>query len=108
MVEMKVTKPFIGMFTTFVFIFSTMFTIAYFWFDATGQRVGVSGLSLSDKNPSMLGVVFDVLNWILDVVSWISPFALILDLLFLRPVSWITSMITVEWAISKIPTESAA
>jgi hypothetical protein len=74
----------------------------------------------------MLGVVFDVLNWILDVVSWISPFALIrglvlsltigidphvyliLDLLFLRPVSWITSMITVEWTISKIPTESAA
>jgi hypothetical protein len=66
------------------------------------------------------------LNWILDITSWISPFILVkslvyaivepishnfyvvLDLLFMRPMSWISTMILVEWAISKIPTESAA
>lgn len=124
MVEMKVTKPFLGMFTTFIFMFSTMYTLLYFWFDATGATVGVTGLVQSSKDASSISSAFWLLEWILDLVSWISPFALVrglvswiledlnsnlftlLDLLFLRPMSWISSIILIDFAISKIPTES--
>lgn len=117
-------KPFIGMFITFIFMFSTMFTLLYFWFDATNTSIGVSGIQRSDKDTSAISSAFWLLDWILDLVSWISPFALVrglvmwmtedlpdrlfifLDLIFLRPMSWIASMITINYAISKIPTES--
>ncbi len=124
MPEYKVVKPHIGMFMTFLFMFSTMYTLVYFWEEGSGGKTGVNSLEGSDKGPSALSGVFSVVEWILDIVSWISPFALvrgmvvwltlgfdphffkILDLLFLRPMSWVVSIVTVDFALSKIPTMS--
>lgn len=123
--EMRTVKPFEGLFVTLIFIFTTIWGLMYYWEVGESQAMNINGLELSDKDPSQLNGVFFFVNWILDAVSWISPFALIkglmleivypvsphlyqfIDLFFLRGISWVSSLFTLNWAISKIPTESS-
>lgn len=124
MVEHRMVKPFEGLFVTLIFMFSTMWGLIYYWNLGTSQTVKVTGLEVSEKSPSDVSSAFFLVNWILDAVSWISPFFLVkgflfyeiqpisanlylfLDLFFIRPISWISSLFTLNYAISKIPTES--
>lgn len=113
-------SPFIGTIMTLLFVFSTVFTLAYYYYQGTNQALPISGLSTESKKPSSLSLV-GVMNGVLSFIAWISPFALVrglvlaisppdlflvLDLLLLRPVSWIVTIITANYLISKIPTES--
>jgi len=70
-------NTFIGSFTTYIFMFSTAYTLLYFWLIGSGGEFGVSALVASDKAPGDLSWAFLLVEWILDIVSWISPFALV-------------------------------
>jgi hypothetical protein len=122
MPEMRITKPFMGTFITYIFMFSTMYTLLYFWFLGSGGSMGVQALTTSDKTPDMLSTAFLLIDWILEFISWLSPFVLVkgivwyilqpldpnfymlLDLLFLRPASWIMSLVIIEFALKHVPT----
>lgn len=109
-----------------VFMFSTIYTMAFYWFQAEGMDIEVIGLDNLDgslrKTPeaqeSFITIVVDnMLEFLLESLSWFSPFILVkgllivlvpapiyepLNLLILRPVGWIGSWITTEWVINKI------
>ena len=109
---------------TAIFIFSTIFTLAYYWNQGANTQLATPGLSDNGKSITDSGSwLIDFLDSVLEILSWISPFALVklllvevmsntpelytaLNLLILRPVSWIFSVITANYVISKIPTVS--
>ena len=108
------------------FIFSTIYTLAYYY--EQGSRQGFSYSELQDRddntlpsNPSssswLSTVVSGSLDWIFEILSWFTPFALVkgliyiitpsdvyqfLKLLILRPVGWIGTFISAEWVINKL------
>ena len=117
-------SPYIGSTTVLLFIFSVIYTLAFYYYQGTGQILGVQGLTASvqgtqDLNTGILIMVDAVLN----IVSWLSPFALIkamvlaimlpmpevyevIDLLILRPMGWTVFLYQANYIISKIPTIS--
>ena len=113
-------SPFLSSIITLLFVFSTIYTLAFFYYQGAGQVITFDGLSedaVSSDTVNFLGMLDGIINFI----SWISPFALVrgilfylapadlyqvLDMLLLRPISWIVSIITVNFIISKIPTIS--
>lgn len=118
--ERTFIPPFLGSVMTLLFLFSTIYTLAFYYYQGTTSGLNYGGIGVSGKNASELGLI-GVLDGVLSFISWISPFALVrglvsaisppdlfqvLDLLILRPVSWIVSLITANYLISKIPTIS--
>ncbi len=117
-------KPFMTMLITYLGFFSAGYTLLYFWTLGANSNLDVAGLPASTKGVSDLGSAFLLVNWIIDMASWISPLFfvraivmwttapldpnlfMLLDLLFLRPMSWIATLATVNFALSKIPTEA--
>ena len=111
---------------TSLFVFSTIYTLGTYYYAARGVSFSMEGLEdrdsaaplyTADNTSWLTTIVAGSLDFILDAVSWISPFALVkgvilyvapaklydvLNLLFLRPVGWIASWITTEWVINKI------
>lgn len=119
----SILKYFISM----VFIFSTVYTMAFYYFAATGEVMGVPVLDESTPSAfnstavadSGIGVLIGLgfIEWMGEFLSWLSPFALVkalmvtllppliyqpINLLFLRPIGWIGAWITTEWVINKI------
>ena len=118
----SVLKYFISM----VFIFSTIYTMAFYYYDATSAQVGVdvpdgaiSGFNVTDLKASGFGVLVgnSFIDWFAETLSWMPPFALVkgllivlipeelydpINMLFLRPIGWIGTWITTEWVINKI------
>lgn len=132
MQENTLISPFLGAFMTAIFIFSTLYTLAYFWNQGSNIQVNTPGLGDNPDDPTQVkltnsgvfGFVISIADGILEAVSWITPFALvklllievmastpqlytILNLLVLRPVGWITALFTVNFLISKLPTMSS-
>ena len=132
MQENTLISPFLGAFMTAIFIFSTLYTLAYFWNQGSNIQVNTPGLGDNPDDPTQVkltnsgvfGFVISIADGILESVSWITPFALvklllievmastpqlytILNLLVLRPVGWITALFTVNFLISKLPTMSS-
>lgn len=118
--ESTVISPFLAVVITLLFVFSTIYTLAYYYHQGTTSGLDYGGITVSGESPEDLSLV-GVLEGVLSFISWISPFALVrglvsaiapsdlfqvLDLLILRPVSWIVSIITANYIISKIPTIS--
>lgn len=112
---MQINKPFHSFFVSMVFIFSTMYGLYYYYQVGASEKLAVEGLE--ESGASFGGFI----NIILDLVSWLSPFALVkymvliilpselylfVDLFFLRPIGWIGTFITTNYLISKIPTVS--
>ena len=111
---------------TFSFLFSTIYTLAFFYSQATGQlnpgQIAIGGGSPSVEAP--LVDVFGIFDSILNIISWLSPFAAIkflmvalvennapilyqvIDLLILRPIGWIVTALEINYLVSKIPTIS--
>jgi len=112
---------------TLAFMFSTMYALAFFYFQASGQTPYGQPLGTGDV---VVGVdrplidIFGIFDAILNFVSLLSPFVFVkmfiealmitntpllyqvVDLLVLRPIGWICAGMTVNYIISKIPTES--
>lgn len=118
--ERTFIPPFLGSVMTLLFLFSTMYTLAFYYYQGTTSGLNHGGIGVSVKKANELSLV-GVLEGVISFISWISPFALVrglvlvisppdlfqvLDLLILRPVSWIASLITANYVISKIPTIS--
>lgn len=130
MAENTLISPFLGSFMTAIFIFSTIYTLAFYYNQGAGSSLGVDALedspndptSVSTESSGIFGFVIRGLDAVLEFLSWISPFALlkallivvmdpvpllyqILNLLVLRPVGWISTIFTVNYILSRIPTE---
>ncbi len=107
---------------TLVFVFSTLYTVAYYFNQGFGQSLTTSGLSDSPTSPGTFAT--SLIDTLLEAASWISPFGLvkliltevmastpelytILNLLVLRPVGWIVTLFTANFIVSKIPTISS-
>jgi len=118
----SILKYFISM----VFIFSTVYTMSFYYFAASGEISGVETVSdttgtvsVSAINSTSMAVLLSLgfIEWLGEFLSWLSPFALIkgmmvtllptviyqpINMLFLRPIGWIGTWITTEWVINKI------
>ena len=106
------------------FLFSTMYTLAYFWVQGSSEELKVPELAeqgaenVAVSANSWVSVIVSVaIDDILNTISYFSPFALVLiflkslvpadlylplNLLLLRPIGWIGAFITTEWIINKI------
>lgn len=125
--------PFLGSTMTLVFMFSTMYTLAFFYYTDANQVFNAEGLSDEPNDPStkassssgFFGTVISFTDGVLELISWLSPMALIkslfvaiefktkapfiytlLNLFILRPVGWLMAIFTLNFVISKIPTVS--
>lgn len=123
---------FIGSTVTLLFLFSTSYTLVYLYYLDSNQELTITGLSDDPKDAKVaatsssgfLGTIIPIADGILELVSWLSPVALIkvlfagfmqtntpflyllVNLLILRPLGWSMALITLNFIISKIPTVS--
>lgn len=123
MPENRIIKPFESFFVSMIFIFSTMYTLYYYYEMGTQQPLEFEGITEDVNDPLNSGFA-SILDSVLEFVSWISPFALVkgliiilfqsntpelytaINLLLLRPIGWIGALFTANYLISKIPTVS--
>lgn len=117
-------SPYIGSTTVLLFIFSVIYTLAFYYYQGAGHTLGVQGLTSTVQGTNDLETgLFTVVDAVLSIVSWLSPFALIkamllaimlpmpevyevIDLLILRPMGWTVFLYQANYIISKIPTIS--
>jgi len=124
-------SPFMGTFMTILFVFSTLYTLAFFYYDATNETISSDSLSddandpfdVSTESEGVFGFLIRVADGVLEFLSWISPFGLlkglivelmtntpelyqVINMLILRPVGWIVVVFEVNYILSKIPTVS--
>jgi len=112
-----------------IFMFSTIYTLGFYYYQATGESFTATGLEertgtsealmdQSDSDKSFFRVITEnIIGSPLEGLSWFSPFALVkgilisivpaiiyepINLLLLRPVGWLGTWITTEWVINKI------
>ena len=122
MPENTLVSPFLSSFMTLVFVFSTLYTVAYYFNQGFGQSLNTQALGDSPTSIGTIGT--SLIDFLLEAASWISPFGLvkliltevmastpelytILNLLVLRPVGWIVTLFTANFIVSKIPTISS-
>jgi hypothetical protein len=108
-------SPFLGVSLTLLFIFSTLYTLAFYYYQGAGQDVSLS--TPSDSTGSLVSG-FDAL---FNAVSWLSPFGFIkalllvvmsgtpefyqiLDMLLLRPIGWFVFLVQANYLLSLVPT----
>jgi hypothetical protein len=118
--EMVITKPFIAQFMTWIFVFSTIYTLAFYFYQGEAQSPNFDAIGDTANDYKTTGII-GILDQVLEFISWISPFALVkgillnvmagtpevyefLNLIFLRPMSWIVAVITVNYLKGWIPT----
>ena len=118
--ELVITGPFITQFMTWIFIFSTLYTLAYYYYQGEANTVNYNGIADNANDFKNTGII-GTIDKVLDFISWISPFALVkglvivllkdtpeiyefLNLIFLRPMSWTVAFITVNYLKTWIPT----
>lgn len=114
-------SPFLATVISMSFIFSTLFTLAYFYYQGAG--VGYNGGEMGHDATTPVQGLIAVLSVVLDLISWASPVALLkaffgynmastpilytlLDMLLLRPLGWVMAVVEINFIISKIPTIS--
>jgi len=114
------TSPFIAQFMTWIFVFSTIYTLAFYFYQGEAQTQDFNSIGDNANDYQTTGIIGIVDN-VLEFISWISPFALVkgilitvmagtpevyefLNIIFLRPMSWIVAVITVNYLKSWIPT----
>ena len=109
-----------------IFMFSTIYTLGFYYYQASGESFTITGLEERtgtlmdepDKDKSFLSTITEnIIDYLLESLSWFSPFALVkgllisivpvviyepINLLLLRPVGWLGTWITTEWVINKI------
>jgi len=109
-----------------IFMFSTIYTLGFYYYQATGESFTTTGLEERsgtlmdepDSDKSFLSAITEnIIDYLLESLSWFSPFALVkgilisivpaiiyepINLLLLRPVGWMGTWITTEWVINKI------
>lgn len=121
MPENTLVSPFLSAFMTIIFFFSTLYTAAYYFNQGMSTQLSTSGIN--DNPPPIGSVALSVVDPILEASSLFAPFGLVkilifevmsstpeiytfINLLVLRPVSWIVSLFTINYLVSKIPTMS--
>ena len=120
--EQQTGSPYLSQFITWIFIFSTVYTLT-FYYDQGAQIQNIYD-ELDDQSGDYMNTgIIGILDEVLDFISWLSPFALVkglliilmadmpdlyqfIDLLFLRPISWVIAVLTVNYIKSWIPTLS--
>lgn len=128
MPEFKLFRPWLSTTIYLAFAFSTMYTIIYLYEVGSSTNLNPTAMNRpTDANQAgRLSGAFALVDWILGFISWFSPITLvkpfialilapldpmvytIADLMVLRPLSWIVTLITVDYAISRIPTISSS
>ena len=120
--EQQTDSPYLSQFITWIFIFSTIYTLAFYYDQGAQIQNNYDELSDQDGDYMNTGII-GILDGVLDFISWLSPFALVkglliilmadmpdlyqfIDLLFLRPISWVIAVLTVNYIKSWIPTLS--
>ena len=123
MPENTLVSPFLSSFMTVIFIFSTIYTVVYYFNQGLGQGVGTEGIGDEPPSLSIVSTTGSFIDALLEGASWISPFAAvklllsetmastpqlysIINLLVLRPVGWILFLFTINFILAKIPTMS--
>jgi len=120
--EQQTGSPYLSQFITWIFIFSTVYTLTFYY--DQGAQIQNSYDELDDQSGDYMNTgIIGILDEVLDFISWLSPFALVkglliilmadmpdlyqfIDLLFLRPISWVIAVLTVNYIKSWIPTLS--
>ena len=107
--------------TSMVFMFSTIYTLGFYWYAATGDAYTFTGMgettgSMVSEMPANALLQY-IIDFLLEILSWASPFALVkafllaliptplyepLNMMLFRPIGWIGTWITTEWVINKI------
>jgi len=107
--------------TSMVFMFSTIYTLGFYYYAATGDAYTFTGMSdttgtMVSEMPTNILLQY-IIDFLLEILSWASPFAIVkgllllivptplyepINLLLLRPIGWIGTWITTEWVINKI------
>lgn len=118
-------SPFMSMMIGLLFVFSTLYGLMYYYNIGANQQSSYQGLSQNSNDPQLLNTgggflstyVSGAVDTLLSFTAWISPFFLIrgailaisptdlyqvLDIFLLRPMSWVTSIITANLIIAKI------
>jgi hypothetical protein len=108
-------SPFLGVSLTLLFIFSTLYTLAFYYYQGASQDVALS--SPSDSTGSLVSgfdAIFNTVSWLspfgfikallLVVMSGVPVFYQILDLLLLRPIGWFVFLVQANYIISLVPT----
>ena len=120
--EQQTGSPYLSQFITWIFIFSTVYTLTFYYDQGAQIQSGYDELDNQPGDYMNTGII-GILDGLLDFISWISPFALVkglliilmadmpdlyqfIDLLFLRPISWVIAVLTVNYIKSWIPTLS--
>jgi hypothetical protein len=108
-------SPFLGVSLTLLFIFSTLYTLAFYYYQGASQDISLS--TPADSTGSLVSG-FDAL---FNAISWLSPFGFIkallvsvmsgtpefyqiLDMLLLRPIGWFVFLVQANYLISLVPT----
>jgi hypothetical protein len=108
-------SPFLGVSLTLLFIFSTLYTLAFYYYQGASQDVVLS--TPADST----GTVVSGLDVLFNAISWLSPFGFIkallvvimsatpefyriLDMLLLRPIGWFVFLVQANYIISLVPT----
>ena len=116
-------SPYIGSTTVLLFIFSVIYTLAFYYYQGLGASVGTEGLSTVQDIKAVGSGYLSFIDGVLNIISWLSPFAIIkgmlealmssmpevydvLDMLILRPMGWTVFLYQANYIISKIPTIS--
>ena len=107
-------SPFIGTTMTLLFVFSTIYTLAFYYYQGDNK-------ALDADSPIESTSMFAGLDALFNAVSWLSPFGFIkliistlltdvpdfytiLDMLLIRPIGWTVFIIQVNYVISLVPT----
>jgi hypothetical protein len=117
-------SPFMSMVIGLLFTFSTIYGLMFYFYQGEAQQE-LTALGDTPNDPSSISqdtgfigsFISGTIDAILNMVTWISPFALIrgliflitpsdlfqaLDIFILRPMSWAVTIITGNWIIAAI------
>lgn len=122
-------SPFISMMITLLFMFSTAYGLMFYYYQAESKTITTSGMPITPNddpnNPSSLNTnggffavfVSGIIDTLLSLLAWISPFAAVrwlffvisptdlfnvLDIFLLRPMSWTVTILTANWILAKV------
>lgn len=107
------------------FMFSTAYTILFYYNEATGTAQEITALGAVEETTNIAGTQDSVISsitsgflyWVLGILAIINPFGLLLtslrfvmpsdifqflDLLLLRPIGWAGNFITANYVISRV------
>jgi hypothetical protein len=107
-------SPFLGVSLTLLFIFSTLYTLVYYYDQGANAGFGLD-------TPEESSGSFDGFDAIFNAISWLSPFGFIklllssvmsstpefyqiIDMLLLRPIGWFVFLVQGNYLLSLVPT----